>query len=270
MEYWFVSYRDRALGGRYLNLIAPPDHYYADPFPIRRSGRDYIFFEDFHYKEDRGVISFVEVLPDLSTTPARVVLAEPHHLSYPFLFEHEGGLYMIPESGARQTVELYKAVDFPLRWEPVQLLQDGLKAYDVTLLVKDGVYWFFAALVERGEATSDELFLFHSESLTGEWVPHPQNPIVSDVRRARPAGRFFERDGKLIRPSQDGSLSYGGAYYLNEVLVLTKTQYRERPIEHFTPSRCRRVVGTHTYNQSERIETIDVRALLPKSSILRK
>ena len=268
MEQWYVAYRDRDVGGSYRALPSPKGHFYADPFPIRRDGKDYLFFEDYRYRESRGVIAYVEVLPDLSTTETKAVLERPHHLSYPFLFEHEGAVHMIPESGCNETVELYKAVEFPGRWELVKTLKRGLQVFDVTLLVRDGTYWFFANVVERGDASSDELFLFHADSLTGEWIPHPKNPIVSDVRYARPAGRFFERDGKLIRPSQDGSLSYGSAYNLNEVLVLSKTDYQERPIEHVRPDWAPDLVGTHTYNRSERLETIDVRALLAVSDVL--
>ena len=267
IEQWYVSYRDRN-GGEAITLPSPKGHYYADPFPIRRGGKDYIFFEDYIYQEGRGVISYVEVRPDLSTSEARVVLDLPYHLSYPFLFEHEGELHMIPETGANRTVELYKAVEFPERWELVKVLNQGLQAYDVTLLVRDGVYWFFASVVERGDASSDELFLYSAESLTGEWIPHPKNPVVSDVRRARPAGYIFERDGKLIRPSQDGTLGYGCAYNLNEIVVLTKTDYEERPIAHVEPDRSKGQVGMHTYNFNERLEVIDIRAILPVSEVL--
>jgi hypothetical protein len=147
-------------------------------------------------------------------------------------------------------------------------LQSGVAAYDVTLFVRDGVYWFFANIVERGTASSDELFLFSADSLTGEWMPHPMNPIVSDVRRSRPAGKLFERDGRLLRPSQDCSLSYGGGMQLNEILVLNKTHYEERPVSRIDPDWAPGLVGTHTINSSERFETMDGRMLVPAASVL--
>jgi hypothetical protein len=267
IEHWYVTYRDPKESKPFV-LPSPKGHYYADPFPIHRDGKDYIFFEDCIYaRNHHGVISYVEVRPDLSVTEAKVVLDLPYHLSYPFIFEHEGVVHMIPESAANSSVELYKAVEFPDRWERVKILNEGLKIFDVTLLVKDGVYWFFGSLVDRGEASSDELFLYYADSLTGAWTPHPNNPVISDVRCARPAGKIFERDGKLIRPSQDGSLSYGSAYHLNEILVLSKTDYQERSIEHVQPNWAKNLVGTHTYNRNERIEVIDVRAIRPISEV---
>lgn len=268
IEQWFVAYRSVDSTGPYRTLPWAKGHFYADPIAVRRRGKDYIFFEDYRYGEKRGVISFVEVRPDLSTTEPQVALDLPYHLSYPFIFEHEGQDYMIPESGENRTIELYRAAEFPQRWELVKVLQRGYHAYDVTLLVRDGVYWFFATVVDRGHASSDELFLFHSDSLTGEWVAHPKNPIVSDIRHARPAGRIFERGGKLIRPSQDGSVSYGHAVQMNEIEVLSKTDYRERPVERIEPDWAPSLVGTHTINRSEKLEVIDGRAVLPLSEVM--
>ena len=53
------------------------------------------------------------------------------------------------------------------------------------------------------------------------------NPIVSDVRRARPAGRVLSRDGELIRPSQDCSGRYGRAVAFNRIVRLTPTEFGE-------------------------------------------
>ncbi len=200
-EQWEVAYRLPHLKNGYQILRSPKNHYYADPFPFIHQGKTYLFFEDFLYLENRGVISVVQVNADLSTSTPEVILDVGFHLSYPMVFEDDDKVYMIPESGENETVDLYVADVFPSRWRKVKTLKQGLQLYDVTLLKRDGLYWFFGTGVERGSASSDELFLFYSATLMGEWTPHPLNPIVSDVRNARPAGHFFERNGKLIRPS---------------------------------------------------------------------
>ena len=82
-------------------------------------------------------------------------------------------------------------------------------ASDPTLLWHDGRYWLFVAATGRGMSPWDELHLFSAARLADVWEPHPQNPIVADVRRARPAGRIFSRGGELIRPGQDCSVEYG-------------------------------------------------------------
>src|SRR5690606_9233249 len=104
--------------------------------------------------------------------------------------------------------------------------------YDATLLEHAGHWWMFVTLVENsGASTSDELFLFHADHpLSDHWLPHPANPIVSDVRRARPAGPIFMQDGVLYRPAQDGSRTYGGSIRLHQIDELSPTKYLETEI----------------------------------------
>ena len=106
------------------------------------------------------------------------------------------------------------------------LLRD-VRAWDPTLLRHDGRYWLFVTMAAPGVRPSDELCLYSADSLTGPWSPHPRNPIVSDARRARPAGRILADQGHLVRPSQDGSGAYGRRIVLNRIDVLTPDDYQE-------------------------------------------
>jgi hypothetical protein len=72
------------------------------------------------------------------------------------------------------------------------------------------------------------------------------NPIVSDVRRARPAGRIFSHDGHLIRPAQDCSEAYGWRIALNRIEVLTEAEYREVPIGWIEPDGSAGTLRAHT------------------------
>ena len=69
--------------------------------------------------------------------PAVPVIEEPYHLSYPFLFEFEGELYMIPEKARATRVDLYRCVAFPYQWELVKTLIEGFALADSTLVVVD-------------------------------------------------------------------------------------------------------------------------------------
>jgi hypothetical protein len=93
---------------------------------------------------------------------------------------------MIPETRERRTLELYRAVEFPQKWELVKILAENVAAVDSTIFDYSGKLWLFANIAQPGASTFDELHLFHAKSLWGIWTPHPKNPIVSDVRRARP------------------------------------------------------------------------------------
>jgi hypothetical protein len=172
------------------------------------------------------------------------------------VFEQDGQVYMIPESGANNNVELYQADPFPERWRLVKALFSGAKAVDTTLWVENQTYWFFMTLVDP-PAAGPQLFLFYSSSLTGQWTYHPDNPICSDVRFARGGGRIFCQNGRRIRPSQDHSRGYGSASHFREIVELTKDSYREVSLGSIQPYWEKGMIGTHTYNRSARIEAVD-------------
>jgi hypothetical protein len=136
------------------------------------------------------------------------------------------------------------------------LLRD-VRAYDPTLLRHEGRYWLFVAMAAPGARPSDELCLYSAPSLAGPWRPHPLNPIVSDARSARPAGRILVQDGSLIRPSQDASGGYGSRISLNRIDVLTDEEYRETPVGTIEPGWLPGVVRTHTYTADGGIEALD-------------
>jgi hypothetical protein len=264
-DQWYIAYRPRRavpadtgdLSGFEL-LLPPRERFFADPFVIEREGRHYLFFEDYPYRAGKGVISCIELATGMLAKP-RVVLERDYHLSYPFIFASGGEAYMIPETSENSTVELYRALEFPHRWVVEAVLIEGIAAVDPTLLRHDGRLWLFANVVSRGRTSEDELFLYSADSLRGPWVPHPMNPIVSDVRVARPAGRVFSRNGDLIRPGQDSSHEYGHAITLNRIEELSELSYREVAVGRIEPGWLAGNRGGHTYNFDDGYEVLDAR-----------
>jgi hypothetical protein len=187
------------------------------------------------------------------------VLEAPYHLSYPFIFEFENGIYMLPESNGNRTIELYKCTEFPFKWAFQKNLMKDCRAVDPTLIQWQGRWWLFVAQVEtEGSSLWDELFLYHSDSpLSDHWAAHPRNPVVSDVKSARPAGRCFVRNGRLYRPSQNCSPHYGYGFNLCEITKLTENEYEERVVERVEPNWDEEVVSTHTFNYEAGLTIID-------------
>jgi hypothetical protein len=269
---WFLALRRREPGcgpaeglDRYQLVLPPADRFYADPFLLHRDGADWLFFEDYRFAEEKGIISCVRL--DESGRPAEPVaaLARPYHLSYPFLFEWEGAVYMMPETKASGTIELYRAERFPDLWTLDRVLMSDVRAVDGTLLAHDGRFWLFTNMSRPGYSADDELYVFFADTPFGPWRPHPGNPVVSDVCTARPGGALFRHEGRLLRPGQDCSLRYGGALNFNEVETLTETDYRERPVARVEPGWAAGNLGTHTYARSLRFEAIDGHRLLRRT-----
>ncbi|MDB5864624.1 MAG: hypothetical protein JWO70_2430 [Betaproteobacteria bacterium] len=252
-------------GAEFTTIIPPKDCFWADPHVVRKGDRYYVFIEELTFASGKGHIS-VLVLDDEGTPqgPATKVLERDYHLSYPCVFEHAGDFFMIPESSENRTVDLYRCIDFPSGWQHVATLLKDIDAVDTTVLEHEGQWWLFVGVRENeGASYCEELFVFHAPSLTDtHWTPHAANPVVSDVRRARPAGAMFRRGGKLYRPAQDCSVRYGYAVKLNEVTLLTPTDYAEAPVADLLPDWDWRVIATHTLAYTPGLTLID--ALQPR------
>ena len=244
---------------RYKRLTPPKDRFWADPFLLVNGGRTWLYFEELMFATQRGHISVAELKPDGTMLEPQRALVTDHHLSYPFVFQYEGGIYMVPESRGDRCVPLYRCVEMPHRWEKVGNLMDDVDAVDATLHFHDGRWWMFVnMIVNRGASSCDELFLFHADNPLGrEWTPHPMNPIVSDARRARPAGKLFVHDGRLYRPSQDCSHRYGWGLNLNWVETISPVDYVEHLVSRAEPGWAPDVRATHTFNREGPLHVVD-------------
>ena len=260
---WFLLYDIRegisTSFWRFKHITPPKDRFWADPFIVARDNKYYVFIEEFLYATQKGHISLIVMNKDGSFEPPVRVLEAPYHLSYPFVFEFESNLYLIPESSANRTVELYKCTAFPLKWEFQRNLMNNCEVVDTTLFQWQGKWWMFVNQIQTEGASSwDELFLHYSDSpFSDNWTPHQRNPVVSDARSARPAGRLFVRNGRLYRPSQNCSGRYGYGFNICEITKLTETEYEEKIVSRVEPKWDKNVVSTHTINYEDGLTIID-------------
>ena len=260
---WFLLYDIREGMStslwRFKHIMPPKDRFWADPFIVARDNKYFIFIEELLYSTQKGHISVIVMDKSGVFEPPVRVLETPYHLSYPFIFEFENNTYMIPESMANRTVELYKCSSFPHQWEFQRNLMENCDAVDSTLFQWQGKWWLFTTQIETAGASPwDELFLYHSDSpLTADWIPHPKNPIVSDVKSARPAGRLFVHNKRIYRPSQNCSGHYGYGFNICEILKLTETEYEEEIISTVEPKWDKNVISTHTINCENDLTVID-------------
>ena len=235
------------------------DRFWADPFILKRDGRYYVFLEELPYKTNRGHIACMILDGNGVLLETRPILEKPYHLSYPFTFEHGGAFYMIPETGANGTVDVYRCKSFPFEWEFHRTLMSNVDAKDATLLQHSGKWWMFVTVREHKRGSNwDQLSIFWAnDPLNDAWVPHLMNPVVNDVRTARPAGNIFSWDGKLIRPSQDCSVRYGFALNFNRITKLSETEYEEVPEARLEPLDGTNILATHTFNYADEMTIID-------------
>jgi hypothetical protein len=233
---------------------SPPGRFYADPFLASTAEGTFLFVEDFDLQLGRAAISVV----DPSTGEARRAVTADHHLSYPIVFEVDGAWHMLPEQAASGRVELLRCERLPDRWVVDTVLLEGVRAYDPTLFWDGELWWLFCAMGTGNACIDDELHVWYSPGLRGPFTPHPANPVVSNAVGSRPAGRLVRANGRLYRPAQDGSGEYGRAIVVNEILELTPTEYRERPVATLTADELG-ADGIHTIDVAGDLAVIDTK-----------
>lgn len=244
---------------RYRELPPPSDRFEADPFVVREGERWWMFYEEFPWATRRGRIAVREMGPGGPVGEAKVILEPPTHLSYPFVFRHEDQWYLMPESNESKRLDIYRATDFPWSWERHATLLDPFDGVDATLhRHSDGRWYLFANLGEPGISYDEELHIFVSDSPFGPFSPHPENPVVADVRRARMAGRLYQSGGQLIRPAQRCAPLYGSGLVLHVVEELSPAAYRERVVQELSPTWNDSLVGLHTINAEDGLSVIDL------------
>lgn len=262
---WAVAWRFDVTGEGALPVLAGTgwrrfaddgQRFFADPFVWQHQGRSVLFVEEFPYATGRGILSAVDIGPDGPVGRPRPVIETGCHLSYPFVFEEDGVIYMIPETSGRRTVELWRAVEFPDSWEPVADLVTGVDASDATLLRADGRHYLFASLRPEGASSWDGLSIFVADRLHGPYRPISDGPVKVDVATARPAGRPFVVDGAIVRPFQDSRSGYGAGLGFARIDRLSPAGFAETVLTTLRPARPLR--GLHTYNRGGGIEVIDI------------
>lgn len=264
-EEWFIGIRRRNWStldrrpARGFRILRAADGWFADPFLLKRDSQNYLFFEHFRQGAHAAVIACARLWPTGEIEEPEVVLARDHHLSYPFVFQSGGETYLLPESSANRTVDLYRATDFPIHWELASNLMREFYMVDGTIFHDGATFWLFGNVLSANGSDWDDLHLFWAEDLLGPWRPHPRNPIVSSRGSSRPAGRLFYDKGRLIRPSQDCRRRYGHRIVLNRVDVLSRDRYREVPIAAIGAGWIPRNRGSHSIDHNEDFEVIDGR-----------
>ena len=232
------------------------------------SPRKFTFADCFYVQENIhsvGFLSVLEIFKDGRYTEPQTILKLDYHLSYPCVFKVENGWYMIPETSANKTIELWKCTEFPLKWEKHSNILEGIEAVDTTPFHHEGMWYLFTSTRRNCKKFGDRLDLFFTEDiLNPNWQEHPQNPVCKGHQQFRMAGKPFIYNGKLVRPSQDSLKRYGGNIELKEIIQLSPTVYQEQLLEVILPDWKNEDDGCHTINAENNFVVLDAIRLSAK------
>lgn len=197
------------------------------PFMLQVAGRWHMLFEVLNCDSEKGEIGWATSDDAKHWTYRQIVLAKPYPLSSPFLFEWNGGYYMLPQSTEAGMLRLYKAFEFPVRWALAGILLRG-RFSAPSLVHHEGRWWLFT--VSDAEDRGAALRLYWADELLGPWREHPQSPIgVTDRAVVRPAGRIVAHEGRLMRFAQACEPGHGPVVRAFSITELTTARYSETP-----------------------------------------
>jgi len=240
-----------------FDLVPPRDRFWADPFLWFKDGRRVVFVEELPYATNKGHITAIEFDDRGRVLSSKIALEAHSHLSYPFLFEWDSMLWMLPESGQSGRVTLYRCARFPDKWVAEKVLMDNVQTADPTLFEHRGLWWLFMTVAVEGRGIHERLCLYFGESPLGPFTPHPRNPVVHAARGARPAGVIFEQDGSLFRPAQDCSGLYGKRVVVKRIEVLTPDEFVESAYGCIEPCWRPDVLRTHHLSVKDGWRVVD-------------
>ena len=124
-----------ALGaGPYTMLPGREGWWFADPLLCHRGGKRWLFAEAMDLSTGKGRLEVCELHDDGSIDGWRVALEEDFHLSFPMVFDWNGEVWMIPETGHDHSLRLYRCRVFPTKWELVQRFATDEELCDAILV----------------------------------------------------------------------------------------------------------------------------------------
>lgn len=254
---WFVGIRDlnEPKKTRYTVVSVPEGQWVADPFLFEENGHHYLFCEQYITEQNRAGISCFEII-DGQATNGQFIIQNSYHMSYPCVFKIGQYHYMIPESSANNSIDLYEATVFPYKWQHKKTLLKGAKYVDSTIYQEDGEYKLLS--YRKGDGGWNlEMFVLDPVKLELKSI----NKIEYKENIGRPAGFLFKKGIHLIRPAQGCSSKYGEKIIFYQIDEMSENRFSEHEIEEMTyqdiefPFAVDRI---HTINRDSKYEVIDV------------
>lgn len=242
----------------------------ADPFLFEKGEDVFVFYEAFDLIERKGKIGFSLLNEPDKTMSVQIILDEPYHLSFPYVFEHEGDIFMMPETCGNNSIKLFKAISFPDKWIEFNVLLSNIFACDTIFIPEHGMKYLLTSEMYSGQTPNGNYKSCWVKNvcfkLNKEFLIDGKGALVTEGDCGiRNAGKTFVRGGKLYRVGQNcPNKQYGKGLVLFEIESLAP--YKENLLwiknhedfdEHIHKLEKYDIVGVHTYNVSEKFEIID-------------
>jgi len=224
--------------------------YIADPFMIMKNDKWYMFFEIKIKDSFKTELAYATSKDCFNWKYEKALDIKPLFRSYPYVFEFENVIYMLPETEPLKSIILYSAEDFPEKWKKECTIASGKNYVDPSIFRYNNKWWIFVSTTNNSE-----LYLFYSDSLKGPWEEHKLNPIIkNNPSFARPGGRVIEYQSNLYRVGQDCKKNYGECVRAFKIKKLSVGEYEEELVPNPIISKGTlgwNLKGMHTFDAHE-------------------
>lgn len=230
-------------------------NFVADPFGFTVGGKKYVVFEDYSQFKKKGRISLAALNDDMTLGERKIILDDGKHLSYPFVLNHEGRIFLICESYKSCKLSLYEIDQKDLSLKKIRDIFTDKKIVDPTIIFYQNKFWLFYTV---GGDCDAKLYIAYANSLFDDFKEHSKNPVKIDSSSARSAGTPFIFNGELYRPAQNCSEVYGESIVVNRIVVLNEENFAEEFVREIKPhSKSFNCEGLHTLSALGNITLID-------------
>lgn len=224
--------------------------WFADPFILGiDDAHIYILVEEFYYPIERGRISKLTINRNTyQLEKIDVILELPTHLSFPAIIRKDGKTYIYPENSESGKLALYEFDTASNKCIPSKIL------------------------CERPLTDAIITDLFGENQIFSTELPNPNKNILGvyqDGKKikeytfpgnvARNAGDWFVNNGKIYRPAQDCTKTYGGAVILQEISKKGNLELTFKNIRKLVSDNAIYDQGFHTFNHYQGLTVVDAK-----------
>ena len=259
---------DSGAGTPYRCVPYKKDYWYADPLTFEYGGKHYLFTEAYDRKKALGSIAVSVIDERGHISKPRIIIRENYHMSYPYVFLWNGGIYMIPETSSNMTINLYRCVEFPLKWKlEAQMRIDEVFVDADVFVMGDNELCLLGSAVNRTDPlkvrysryritkNGTEYSCRHEAYGTSGWNYYDRNagkPVIIGGTEYMPSQESSETDYGIkinFRKIKDGySVASGAASSITLDNACFAAGIHRR-----------NMIGVHTYSRIGKFEIIDLR-----------
>ena len=246
-------------------------YWYADPLLYEKDGKEVVFLERVDRKTGRGCIACADLSKGQWTEPVPVI-EESFHMSFPMCFTWGRELYMMPETEMSGQLNLYRSTQIPYGWEKAGEFLQGVKLVDSIILEQDeNKILFLASEYKKDDDFYTRFHEYEMEKADGTIFCRDMGRKNEDYAlNARTAGPMIEDKGRLIPLQRSTSGIYGYSVQFTRYEGKLTGKFHGKLLgkieKELLPENIRikgrKLIGVHTYSQSDHYEMIDIQYLV--------